>query len=76
MALVAAALIGLAAIYLGPVVEMKLRNARVKMVFQEAHTNPVETLINQLADKRQAAGEFADRITAFRTELTSSSPSR
>ncbi|CAE6963169.1 hypothetical protein [Paraburkholderia domus] len=71
IALVAAGLVGLAAIYLGPVVEMKLRNARVKMVVQEAQTNPVETLINQLADKRQSAGEFADRITAFRTEVKS-----
>ncbi|MGB8420218.1 hypothetical protein [Paraburkholderia sp.] len=69
IALIAAGVIGLAAIYLGPVVEMKLRNTRVKMVVAEAHSNPIETLMNQLADKRQSAAEFADRITDFRTEV-------
>lgn len=71
IALIAAGVIGLAAIYLGPVVEMKLRNTRVKMVVAEAQANPIETLINQLSDKRQSAAEFADRITAFRTEVKS-----
>lgn len=69
LALVAAGAVGLAAIYLGTVVEMKLRNTQVKMVVAEAKANPIETLINQLADKRRAAADFADRITEFRTEV-------
>lgn len=69
IALIAAGVIGLAAIYLAPVVEIKIRNTQVKMVVAEAETNPIETLINQLADKRRAAADFAERITEFRTEV-------
>lgn len=69
IALALAGVAGLAAIYLAPVAEMKVRNLQVKMVAAEATTNPIETLLNQLADKQRAAGEFAQRITDFRTEV-------
>ncbi|MFP6560898.1 hypothetical protein WJ542_21730 [Paraburkholderia sp. B3] len=69
VALIVAGVVGLSAIYLGPVVEMKLRNAKVKLIVAEAQSNPIETLLNQLADKRRAAADFADRITEFRTEV-------
>ncbi|WP_179404282.1 hypothetical protein [Burkholderia guangdongensis] len=69
VALITAAVVGLGAIYLAPVVAMKFANQKVKLMVQEAQANPVETLINQLADKRQAAQKFADSITAFRTEV-------
>jgi predicted nuclease with TOPRIM domain len=69
LALIVAGVVGLSAIYLGPVVEMKLRNAKVKLIVAEAQSNPIETLLNQLADKRRAAADFADRITEFRTEV-------
>ena len=68
IALVTAAVIGLGAIYFAPVVAMKFANQKVKMIVQEAQANPIETLINQLAEKRQAQ-KFADSITAFRTEV-------
>lgn len=70
VALAAAGIVGLGAIYLGPVVEMKLKNARVKMTVAEAEKNPIETLLNQLLVKRQAAGDFAQRITDFRAEIS------
>ena len=69
IALVTAGVIGLGAIYFAPVVAMKFANQKVKMIVQEAQANPIETLINQLAEKRQAAQKFADSITAFRTEV-------
>ncbi|MPV56231.1 hypothetical protein CFB46_26980 [Burkholderia sp. HI2761] len=69
IALITAGVIGLGAIYLAPVVAMKFANQKVKMIVEEAQANPIETLINQLAEKRQAAQKFADSITAFRTEV-------
>ena len=69
VALITAAVVGLGAIYLAPVVAMKFANQKVKMIVREAQTNPIETLINQLADKRQGAQRFADSITDFRTEV-------
>lgn len=69
VALITAAVVGLGAIYLAPVVAMKFANQKVKMIVQEARTNPIETLINQLAGKRQDAQRFADSITDFRTEV-------
>ncbi|RQS64287.1 hypothetical protein DID96_28595 [Burkholderia sp. Bp8963] len=69
VALITAAVVGLGAIYFAPVVAMKFANQKVKMMVEEAQANPIETLINQLADKRQAAQKFADSITAFRTEV-------
>ncbi|WP_249744579.1 hypothetical protein [Burkholderia pyrrocinia] len=67
--LAVAGLLGLFAINFAPVIAMKLANAKVKAVVSEAQTNPIETLINQLAEKRQASERFADSITAFRTEV-------
>ncbi|MPV66522.1 hypothetical protein [Burkholderia sp. BE17] len=69
VALITAGVIGLGAIYFAPVVAMKFANQKVKMIVEEAQSNPIETLINQLAEKRQAAQKFADSITAFRTEV-------
>jgi predicted metal-dependent hydrolase len=69
VALLTAAVVGLGAIYLAPVVAMKFANQKVKMIVQEAQANPIETLINQLADKRRDAQRFADSITDFRTEV-------
>jgi hypothetical protein len=69
LALAAAAFVGLGSIYLAPVVAMKFANQKVKMMVAEAQTNPIETLINQLDQKRQDAQRFADSITTFRTEV-------
>jgi len=69
VALAAAGIVGLGSIYLGPVVAMKFANLKVKGMVSEAQTNPIETLINQLAQKRLDAQRFADSITAFRTEV-------
>ncbi|HEX7913863.1 MAG TPA: hypothetical protein VF534_38100 [Paraburkholderia sp.] len=68
-ALITAAVVGLGAIYLAPVVAMKFANQKVKMMVEEAQANPIETLINQLAEKRRDAQKFADSITDFRTEV-------
>ncbi|MEQ5842086.1 hypothetical protein N0A02_21840 [Paraburkholderia acidicola] len=67
--LIAAAVIGLAAINFAPVIAMKFANQKVKMMVNEAGTNPIETLYNQLAEKEQAAQKFKDSITGFRTEV-------
>jgi hypothetical protein len=69
IALAVAGLVGLGSIYLGPVIEMKLRNVRIKMVVAEAQTNPIETLLNQLITKREAASSFGEKITGFRAEI-------
>lgn len=69
IALAVAGVVGLGAIYLGPVIEMKLKNVKVKMVVAEAQTNPIETLYNQLFTKREAASNFLSKITDFRTEI-------
>jgi hypothetical protein len=67
--LIVAAVLGLAAINLAPVIAMKFANQKVKMIVTEAETNPIETLYNELNEKRQAAEKFKDSITAFRTEV-------
>ncbi|KVU84267.1 hypothetical protein WK76_24880 [Burkholderia ubonensis] len=67
--LAAAGIVGLSAINFGPVIAMKLANQKVKAVIVEAQTNPIETLYNELSEKRQAAEKFKESITAFRTEV-------
>jgi hypothetical protein len=69
VALITAAVIGLAAIYFAPVVAMKFANQKVKMMMSEAQTNPIETLYNQLAEKQEAASKYQKSITDFRTEV-------
>ena len=68
LALAAAGAIGLVSINMAPVLAFKLSNQKVKMIVKEAETNPVETLLMQGHEKRQAAEVFKQAITTFRTE--------
>jgi len=61
--LVVAALIGLAIVTFAPWVSMKFANWRVKAIVSEARENPIETMINLLAAKRQAFKEFQINVT-------------
>ncbi|MFM0157129.1 hypothetical protein [Paraburkholderia sediminicola] len=67
--LILAAVIGLAAINFGPVLAMKFANQKVKMFVNEAKSNPIETLYNELAEKQEGAERFKKSITDFRTEV-------
>jgi septal ring factor EnvC (AmiA/AmiB activator) len=71
------ALIG---VNLAPVVALKAANMKyraldaervdhVEKVATAAAVNPIETLINQSLDKRQASDQFRGSITMFRTEV-------
>jgi hypothetical protein len=64
-----AALIGLAVINFAPVLSLKFANWKLRGLKHEAATNPVETLQNQLVDKRAALAQFARSITDFKTEV-------
>lgn len=69
IALGLAGLIAVAGIEFSPVIAMKLANRKVKEIVSEATSNPIETLYNQLAEKRQSSNAFKDSITLFRTEI-------
>jgi len=75
-----AAGIGLVGINAAPVIELKLANAKYRALDAErvehidkvstaAATNPIETLIQQSMEKRQASDQFKQAITVFRTEV-------
>ena len=48
---------------------MKFANQKVKMFVNEAKSNPIETLYNELAEKQEGAERFKKSITDFRTEV-------
>lgn len=65
---------------IAPVASLKLANMKyraldaervshVEKVSEAAATNPIETLINQSMEKRQASDQFRNAITMFRTEV-------
>lgn len=60
--LVIAAVIGLSVVTFAPVVAMKFANWRVKGIMSEAKENPIETMINLLAAKREAFEEFKKSV--------------
>lgn len=75
-----AGLIGLIAINAAPVISLKLANAKyraidaenvqhVEKVVDAAAVNPIETLILQSQQKRQASDQFRTAITMFRSEV-------
>lgn len=72
--------VGLVGINAAPVVSLKLANMKyraldaervehVEKVSTAAAANPIETLINQSMEKRQASDAFKQAITMFRTEV-------
>lgn len=76
-----AAGIGLIGINAAPVVALKLANMKdraidaervenIKQVVTAASVNPIETLIQQSFEKRQASDQFKLAITAFATEVS------
>ena len=76
-----AAGIGLIGINAAPVVALKLANMKdraidaervenIKQVVTAASANPIETLIQQSFEKRQASDQFKLAITAFATEVS------
>ena len=60
-----ATVIGLTIVNLAPVVAMKLANWKLRGIKHEARANPIETLQNQLADRRRQLAAFAATITEF-----------
>lgn len=75
-----AAGIGLIGINAAPVIALKLANAKyraldaervehIEKVSTAAAVNPIETLIQQSMEKRQASDAFKQAITIFRTEV-------
>jgi len=72
--------IGLIGINAGPVIALKLANwkyraidaervGHIEKVVKAAETNPIETLIQQSMEKRQASDQFKQAISAFSTEV-------
>lgn len=60
-----AATIGLAMVNFAPVLSMKFANWKLRGIKHEARTNPVETLQNQLVDRRKQLSAFRASITEF-----------
>lgn len=58
-----AALAGLAIVSFTPYVTMKFANWRVKAITAEAKENPIETMINLLAAKKEAFNVFRENVT-------------
>lgn len=78
--IVIAGTIGLIGINAAPVLAIKLSNWKyraidaakvehIEKVVQAAETNPIETLMQQLHEKRGASDQFRTSITMFRTEV-------
>lgn len=57
-----AAVVGLTVVTFTPYVSMKLANWRVKAIMHEAGENPIETMMNLLAAKRQAFNQFKANV--------------
>lgn len=58
-----AAVVGLTIVTFAPWVAMKFANWKVKAIVHEAKENPIETMVNLLAAKRQAFEVFKDNVT-------------
>lgn len=63
--------VGLIAVNVAPWASMKLANWKVKAIVAEAKENPIETMINLLAEKKEAFKRFKESVesavTAFKT---------
>ncbi len=63
--------VGLVAVNVAPIFSMKLANWKVKGIVAEAKANPIETMINLLAEKKEAFKAFKESVetavTAFKT---------
>lgn len=57
-----AAGVGLTIVTFTPYVSMKLANWRVKAIMHEAGENPIETMVNLLAAKKQAFNVFKENV--------------
>ena len=60
--LVIAGLVGLSVITFTPWVAMKFANWKVKAIAHEARENPIETMVNLLASKREAYERFNENV--------------
>ena len=61
--LIVAAVIGLGVVTFTPWLTMKFANWKVKSIMAEATQNPIETMINLLAAKREAFETFRENVT-------------
>lgn len=61
--LILAGVLGLAIVSFAPWVAMKFANWKVKAVVHEATENPIETMVNLLAAKKQAFLVFKEEVT-------------
>jgi len=68
--LIVAGVLTLATINFAPVVAMKFSNWKVKGIVAEAKTNPIETMINQAAQRKAALDRTKESITSTRVEVT------
>lgn len=62
-----ALVIGLAIVNFAPVLSMRMANWKLLGIKSAARANPIETLQNQLRDRRAKLIEFAGQITEFST---------
>ena len=60
--LIIAGAVGLVAVNIAPIVSMKLANWKVKGIVAEAKENPIETMYNLLAAKKQAFQVFKSNV--------------
>lgn len=67
--LIVATIIASICLYLIPWFTMKLKNIRLKTIKHEARENPIETLENQLLQKRQSIAKFKEQIINFNTAI-------
>lgn len=63
LGLIVAGLIGLTVVTFAPWVAMKFANWRVKAIVSEAKENPIETMVNLLAQKQEAFERFRENVT-------------
>lgn len=61
--LIIAAVIGLGVVAFTPWLTMKFANWKVRAIMSEATQNPIETMINLLAAKREAFESFRENVT-------------
>ena len=61
--------IGLVIVQMAPVFSMKLANWKLKLIVGEAQKNPIETMIADLQDDRDARNEADQSITDYETEI-------
>jgi hypothetical protein len=67
LGLALAASIGLILVNVAPVISMKVANWKIKLIVAEARENPIETMVNLLAEKRKAFSVFKENVMTAAT---------